>query len=167
MDMESIEEEITTNGNRKINIGVRCYSELKIKLVAEAMNLGITLSEYCENIFLNKDNILSENQNYINEIAALNQVIAEVKKAYEEATSKHLTVLKEVKSENANLKNEVDILKDQVILFTDKQLLFLFEKIKGQKDVIDTPDGRKRTVVYNSPKDLLEAMIYSFICKKP
>lgn len=33
MDIDKIEEEIFENGNRKINIGVRAYSELKLKLV--------------------------------------------------------------------------------------------------------------------------------------
>lgn len=167
MDMEKIEDEITSNGNRKINIGLRCYAELKYKLVEEAQNLGISLSEYCENILLNKDTILSENQNFIDEIEVLNQHMFEVKKTFEEATSKCQTALKEVKSENDNLKREVDVLNNQIVLFTNKQLLFLFEKVKGQKDLIDAPDGQKYTVIYNSPKDLLEAMIYSFNYKKP
>jgi hypothetical protein len=58
-------------------------------------------------------------------------------------------------------------MKKQVALFTDKRLLFLFEKVKGQADIIDGADGQKYNITYNQPKDLLEAMIYSFNYKKP
>ena len=167
MDMETIEDEITSNGNRKINIGLRCYAELKFKLTEEAQNLGISLSEYCENILLNKDTILAANQNFINEMQVLNQEMIEVLKTFEETKSNYQTELKKVKSENDSLKREVHELNNQVALFTNKQLLFLFEKVKGQKDLIDAPDGQKYTVTYNSPKDLIEAMIYSFKYKKP
>ena len=167
MDMESIKKEIRANGNRKVNIGVRGYPELKYKLAENAQNLGMTLSEYCENILLNNDTIILENRNYIDEIEILNQQMLEIKKIFEEASSKYQTTLKEVKSENDHLKRAVDILKNQVTLFTNKQLLLLFEKLKGQKDLIDAPDGQKYIITYNSPKDLLEAMIYSFKYKKP
>ena len=46
--------------NRKTMLGVRCFGELKYKLTEEARSRGITLSEYCEGILLNKDSLQAE-----------------------------------------------------------------------------------------------------------
>jgi hypothetical protein len=58
-------------------------------------------------------------------------------------------------------------LTSQPSIFKNLRLLELFQTVKGKKDLIVTENGDKHEVIYNEPKDLLEAMIYSFKCKKP
>ena len=174
MIIETIEDEITTNGNRKTMLGVRCFAELKLKLTEEAKSLGITLSEHCENILLNKEALFSEREEALVEIeelrrkvelAATNLVM--VKTQYKGELQKAKAENDRLITENDQLKKNAESIKQQVALFTDKRLLFLFEKVKGQKDTIDGADGQKYTVTYNQPKDLLKSMIYSFHYKKP
>ncbi len=213
MNQETIDDEITFNGNRKTMLGVRCYPELKFKLTAEAENLGITLSEHCEGILSNKDNILSEKESATHELEQVKQKLILATLTLEETNERHITdnnvllsekefvtreleqvkqklmlvtstlletksihktELQKVESENKRLKAAYDrhveealVMKQNLTLFTNKQLLFLFEKVRGQKDTIDGVDGQQYTVTYNQPKDLLEAMIYSFNYKKP
>jgi len=71
MEIDKIEEEIYENGNRKINIGVRAYSELKLKLSDEAKGLGISLSEHCENILITHAGLLEE----VNELTKALEVL--------------------------------------------------------------------------------------------
>lgn len=167
MNLETIEEEILTNGNRKIVIGIRCYGELKFKLTEEANNLGISLSEHCENSLLNKDIFQTEKENALNEIIILEKKITELKKIGAQNSSQHQVEFEQLKTENNEFKKNIVMMNAQIAVFTDKHLLDLFAKVKGKKDILETPDGQKHAVIYNHPKDLLIAMIYSFNLKKP
>jgi hypothetical protein len=174
MITETIEDEITTNGNRKTMLGVRCFAELKFKLTEEAQALGITLSEHCESILLNKDALFYEKEEALAVIEELRRKVDLTTTTLDSIKSQHITELQKVKgendrisAENIQLKKNDEVMKKQVALFTNKRLLFLFEKVKGQKDIIDGADGEKYSITYNQPKDLLEAMIYSFNLKKP
>jgi hypothetical protein len=181
MKTTTIEEEIQSNGNRKTMLGLRCFAELKFKLTEDAKSLGLTLSEYCENILLNNESLLIEKNNAIKDVtniqrkmstlqAIFTEFKAQQKMEIQKANAENEMIKNEsvsVKTERDKLKKEMDLLNKQIALFSDKRLLFLFEKIKGQKDMIDGADGQKYSFTYNHPKDLLEAMIYSFNIKKP
>lgn len=174
MIKETIDNEIAAKGNRKTMLGVRCFAELKFKLTEEAQALGITLSEHCENILLNKDALLSEIEETNVLIEELRKKIqetynesTEIKSHYKVELQKKILENDRLSTENTQLKKNSELMKQQLALFTDKRLLFLFEKVKGQKDIIVGTDGQNWAVTYNQPKDLLEAMIYSFNYKKP
>lgn len=174
MEQETIKDEITANGNRKTMLGVRCFPELKFKLTEEAQALGITLSEHCENILLNKDVLLSEKEVAYHELELIKQKMLVVFETLAETKAQHKTELQKAKvekdrliAENDQLKKNAEIMKQQIALFSDKRLLFLFENLKGKKDTFDSPDGNTYNVTYNQPKDLLKALIYSFNIKKP
>lgn len=177
MSPETIEEEIQNNGSRKINIGVRCYPELKNKLSAEATDLGITLSEHTENILLNKDTLLIEKENakeeaqeHKTEVLKLKALLADYVNKLKDEVEKG----RRLKAENEKLnfecrdiKEKMIIKDDQLTLYSNKRLLDLFEKLEGFKDTIDTPDGQKIQITYDTPKKILEAMLYSYKYKKP
>lgn len=75
MNQKNIKNEVNPISNRKPTLGLRCSSGLKFKLTEEAAIQGISLSEYCESILLNKDMVLLEKEKTINESEALKQKI--------------------------------------------------------------------------------------------
>lgn len=165
--METIEEEIFTNGTRKINIGLRCYAELKLQLTKEAENLGITLSEHCENVLLNRDNLQGEKENALKRIIILEKKITEQRNSFDKQNEQDKAAIEKLNRENGDLQKSISMMNNQLAIFSDKCLLELFAKLKGQNDIIETPEGQKHPITYNNPKDLLTAMIYSFKLKKP
>jgi predicted nuclease with TOPRIM domain len=164
---KAIIEEIQNNGSRKIVVGVRCYPELKLKLIKEAKELGITISEHSENILLNKDKLLGEKCILESELAEVEKILAETLELLDVCKKDFAGTCKELEQENYELTKINSELKDQVTLFNDKRLLELFALVKGKKDSISLSNGKFYLVQYNSPKDLLHAMIYSFNYKKP
>ena len=164
---ELIEEEILINGNRKLVIGVRCPPEQKLFLAKEANDLGITLSEHCENILLNREGLLKEKENALKEAILLKAKVAELNSCLASSSAKYQDEIEKIKIENTDLKKKTIAMNDQMALFTDKRLLDLFTRVKGKKDTIETPEGQKYFVSYDQPKDLLEAMIYSYKYKQP
>lgn len=162
MEIDKIEEEIYENGNRKINIGVRAYSELKLKLSDEAQGLGISLSEHCENILITHARLLEE----VNELTKALELL-EHKNVSLEATlagidlasfNKRIRLLSE---ENALLKNSLEELRSNQQIYFDSRLAYLFNKVKGKSDSIITDKG-EMNITFNNPKDVLLALIYSY-----
>jgi predicted nuclease with TOPRIM domain len=164
---EDIIEEIQNNGSRKIVVGVRCYPELKLKLIKEAKELGITISEHAENILLNKDKLLGEKSILESEIDKLEKSLTETVEELDLCRKEYTESYKKLEEKNHELIKTNGELKDQVLLYNDKRLLELFSLVKGKKDTISLANGQSFIVHYNSPKDLLHAMIYSFNYKKP
>lgn len=185
--MKTKKNEIATKGNRKIMLGVRCFSELKAKLIAESKNLDISLSEYCESILQNKDTLLSEKDFANMELALKKENILLIEAKFEEVKFQYKNDILKVNKENDRIMNENDAIKkdfqkvthenfklradlkllsQQVAIFSDKRLLFLFEKLKGKTDTIYSTNGNKYIIKYNHPIDLLEVMIHSFNIKK-
>lgn len=175
MKIGTIEQEISQSGNRKINIGVRGYPELKNILSGEAMDLGITISEHVENILLNKDTLLNEINNVKEEAQGLKEVVSKLRRLVIDLGNKLKSEIesgKKIKAENEklniecrNLKEKMLIKDDQVALYSDKQLWDLFAQVKGLTVTIQTHEGPMK-VTYDDPKDLLFVMIYSFKLKK-
>jgi hypothetical protein len=147
--MNPFDIEIPDASNQKIVIGVRCLPDLKGELIRESQNIDISLSEYCENILLNRDQVLSDKENYSKQISEL-QASIDI-----------------LEYEKERLYAKMGELTSQPSIFKNPRLLELFQSVKGNKDLIVTEKGEKYEVIYSEPKDLLEAMIYSFKCKKP
>jgi len=164
---KAIIEEIQNNGSRKIVVGVRCYPELKLKLIKEAKELGITISEHSENILLNKDKLLGEKCILESELAEVEKSLAETLQILDRYKEEFAEAYKELENQNYELTKINNELKDKVSLFNDKRLLELFALVKGKKDTISIANGQSYLVQYTCPKDLLHAMIYSFQYKKP
>lgn len=162
VETETVEEEIIATGNRKIVLAARIYAELKFNLAKEAENLGISLSEHIENILLNKDNNPSEK-----EIANLKEMAKQQNDSAIKNNTFSKTTMEKLNAENAELKKTIETMNNQQTIFNNKRLLQLFAQLKGQKDIIVSLNGEKFPITYNTTKDLLTAMIYSFQLKKP
>ena len=59
--------------SKKVTIGFKCNPKVKLKLATEASNLGLTLSEFVENLLLNLEN---ERQSETKEVQSLKERIA-------------------------------------------------------------------------------------------
>ena len=162
MEIKKIENEIIENGNRKITIGVRAYSELKLKLSDEAIALGISLSEHCENILITHAGLLEE----VNTLKSLLEEITQKNANLEDVlASNNLQQYKNkiniLSDENLLLKKNILELKSNQEIFLDSRLAYLFNRVKGKQDTILTDTGQMN-ITFNSPKDVLQALIYSF-----
>ena len=71
-----------------------------------------------------------------------------------------------LRKENAALVHTLQTIESQPSILNNLALLNLFEQLKGRNDEIITPDGQKLRITYNSPIDLLTAMIHSFKLKR-
>lgn len=162
VETETVEEEIIATGNRKIVLAARIYAELKFNLAKEAENLSISLSEHIENILLNKDNNPSEK-----EIAHLKEIVKQQNDCAIKNNNFFKTTMEKSNTENVELKKMIETMRIQLAIFNDKRLLQLFTELKGQKDVVVSLNGEKFPLTYNTTKDLLTAMIYSFQIEKP
>lgn len=162
MDLEKIGDEIFENGNRKINIGVRAYAELKLKLSDEAEGLGISLSEYCENILITHAGLLQE----VNELTSALDSLKGKNASLESSLAvidlvsfnKKISLITD---ENALLKNSIAELRLNQQIYSDPRLLYLFNKVKGKSDTIITDKG-EMNIIFNTPKEVLLGLIYSF-----
>jgi hypothetical protein len=162
MDIDKIEEEIFENGNRKINIGVRAYSELKLKLSDEAKVLGISLSEHCENILITHAGLLEEVNILTKSLEDLKQINNSLESSLKEVDiNRFNSKIKQLTDDNIQLNKVLMELKSNQQIFADSRLLYFFSKVKGKSDSIITDNG-ELNIVYNTPKDVLLALIYSF-----
>ena len=156
IDYEAIE-----NSTGKITTGFRCEPELKLELANEATELGIKLSEHLENTLANRHKLRAETE----------QLKAENKKLQSDLELKGADVLK-LTAVNEIQKKELEELKlkaaqdsKRLALFNHPFLINLFDKLKGRDDTVEAVDGKKYSFKYNSPVDVVEAMIFSFKLK--
>jgi hypothetical protein len=162
MDIETIERESTPNEHTKINIGVRTRPELKLNLAEEAKSLGIKLSEHCENILSNHWALLAEVETLNSRLDEASQLNVELRDAVaKNNNSKHKDENEILRRDKAQLTNKIAELNASLTIYEDKRLLDLFRRVKGRKDTIITDQG-EMNIVFNSPKDLLLALIYSY-----
>lgn len=141
MKTETIEDEILYNGSRKIVLGVRCFPELKNKLTQEAIEVGITLSEHCENILLNKDILKEENENTKRVIENLNQKILKLENLLNISELNLKEEIEDLLNENNQLKKEVAMKDDQ-----------LTEYVKAKVNAAEKP-------ALNSPSPLFDRLL--------
>lgn len=165
MEIEKIEEEIFENGNRKINIGVRAYAELKLKLTEESNSLGISLSEHCEKILITHSSLLDKIKILTDEVEELKQKNTSVESSLPKFDlSSYNKKSQKLNDENSLLKKKVMELNSNQQIYSDQRLESLFNKVKGKSDIIITDNG-EMNIIYNTPKDVLLALIYSYKIK--
>lgn len=162
MNIEKIEEEIFENGNRKINIGVRAYAELKLKLTDESNSLGISLSEHCENILITHSSLLDKIKTLMDEVESLKQINTSTKPSISQIDLvRYSKSIQKLHEENSLLKKRIIELNSNLQIYSEPQLLYLFNKVKGKSDKIKTDNG-EISIIYNSPIDVLTALIHSY-----
>lgn len=135
--METNETETISTGRHVV--GIRALPKLKHELSTESSEIGVTLSEYCESILANRH---TENP----ELEQLRNKVAEQQS--------------EIESLNAALAIKPEPVQAPAIL-SDERLLFLFDKLKGKSDKVENAYGDDFAITYNTPQDVLIAIIYS------
>jgi hypothetical protein len=135
--------------------------ELKEELNREAAALGQTSSEYGEAILHNRHRADAE-------IAQLKQAIIEGAKAIEDLNLQQLMLKGKQQDEFANYKKEIESLKERLAvlvpqndIFNDERLNYLFQQLKGKKDVVENVYGDDFPISYDSLESVLIAFIYS------
>lgn len=156
IDYEAIE-----NSTGKITTGFRCEPELKLELANEATELGIKLSEHLENTLANRHRLKAEIEQLKQTLELRDRTITEVEL--------QLTGKEKLELELTNSRKETQKLKELVAkltaqngLFNDKRLNYLFDQLKGKKDKVENAySGGDFDITYNTPVDVLIALIYS------
>jgi chromosome segregation ATPase len=163
--MEENEDVSEENSGGKPMIGARIFAKTKHELGQEAGSLGLSFSEHVENI-------LQTRHDWKIEITRLNTLIKteeskveEFKSELDRLKAKFLDASENNKQLVAKLQSQLEQLEGLAELLNDERLLNLFNAVKGKKDEVENADGKNFEIIYNSPKDLLYAMIYSFYTK--
>lgn len=132
----------------KIVLGIRCQPDLVSQIDTRAELLGISRSAYAETLLVTSEANRSR-------IEGLEGELSKVKRDLFRATSKIDKLEAQISEQHSMLE-----------IFDEPKLLALFDKLNGTTDVIKSPDGESIAVSYNTPKDVLMAMIYCFKLKK-
>jgi hypothetical protein len=165
--IENLEQLPPRNKINKITLGLRVHPDHKLKLSEEAGRLGISLSERAENLLLRGEIEMAEKEKAIVELKILQKHIRELTENAHRSKEKSTEAMSKLISENGSLKERTLELETQNGIFKNERLLYLFEKLKGTNYKIDLPGGRQIKIVFETPLDLLTAIIYSFNIKKP
>ncbi|MFN5458599.1 MAG: hypothetical protein ACK5AY_01695 [Bacteroidota bacterium] len=162
METKKIIKEISENGHRKVNIGVKAFSELKLKLSDEAKELGISLSEHCENILITHSDLLCKIKSIEAELEELRLVNASLTNSLSKIDLSSLNKkINDLNDENTLVKKQLAVLKNDLQIFSDSRLNDLYQQVKGKSDKILTDNG-EMNITFKSPKDVLLALIYSY-----
>ena len=160
MNSKKNKEKIFKNGNRKVNIGVRASAELKLKLSEESNSIGKTISGYCENILINRFSL--QNKTLTDLAEDLKQKNNSLESSLLQMdVSNYKKNIQKLNDENSLLKKRIIELNSNLQIYSEPQLLHLFNKVKGKSDKIKTNNG-EISIIYNSPIDVLFALIHSF-----
>ncbi len=157
----------------KIVIGVRGMPILKEELIYESSEVGLSVSEYAETILLNRHQESPEMERLAKKVTEKQQEVdrltklaaeqlqeIEKLKAQVAATGNKQSEL--AKTENEELRNKIEELNNQLTIYSDQRLLYLFQHLKGKKDKVENAySGGNFDIVYDSPKAVLTALIYS------
>jgi hypothetical protein len=130
---------IESNSTGRHVVGVRALPKLKQELANEAADVGLTLSEYCESILANRHAEGPEMERLRNKVAEQQR---------------------EIEKLNASLLIKPEPVQAAPIL-SDQRLLYLYEKLKGKPDKVENAYGDDFAITYNTPQDVLIAIIYS------
>jgi hypothetical protein len=164
--MEENQDELNSMSDAKVMMGLRLSAKTKLELCAEADDLGITLSEHSENILLNRHTVFEELLKARSDIEGEQKKLEELKLQFQHFKAQHFDITENYKMRLQNKLTEISELNAALGLYADARLLQLFAGVHGKKDEIENADGENFEVTYNSPKDLLTAMIYSYELKK-
>jgi hypothetical protein len=166
--MENIEnKEDGAASARKVTLGIRIAPEHKHKLSLEAAELGISLSERSEYLLLCAESEIAIKNKAFSKALKLEKDLLDLKVLHAKMQATYENKVAKQVSEIENLNKSLAAVENQLTVFSEKRLLQLFEKLKGQKNIIETEDGERVEIIYDSTADVLKSMIYSFKLKKP
>jgi len=165
MDINKIAKEIQANGSRKINIGIKVYPEFKKSFAQEATDLGITMCELGETRLHEFKTLNEERRKLINEVEMLEEKIWKFKQEKLRFRAMAVAEVEKLRNENLQLQKKLLLLDELNLLIDLPKFQDLFSLVKGRKDVIVTPDGKKIDIIYNGTKNLLYAMILAYEIK--
>lgn len=132
---------------------VRMSPTLKKRLTDEARRCGMSTSEYCDLMLLNRE----ESAALHHRIIQLEAEIDSLRKALEASqASAQLQI-----AANSQLISELNQLKTKTEIFKDPRLQFLFGKLRGKSDKVENAYGDDFEIIYDSPQKVLIALIYS------
>ena len=134
--MESISEDESLLTNAKINVGVRMSPAEKGKIANDAAAMGMSVSEYCELVLVNRHEDKDESNQLQSKIEEQQQQMEALRKNLKQAG-------------------------EQPGILSDKRLLWLFENLKDKKETVADANGSNFEIVYKTPREVLIAMIYS------
>ena len=155
--METAENEIGNSSSKPVT-GVRTAPALKDALINEAAEAGISLSEYCETILYNRHKGNGENEQLAQVVAEQKKEIERLKAQVAATGGKQFEVLQ---AENEQLRKIIKEQDNQLAIYSDQRLLYIYENVKGKKDIVEDAYQANFGITYNSPQDVLKALIYS------
>ena len=156
-----VDEQTAEPSNVRVNIGIRGLPVLKGEIIREASALGQSTSEYGEAILCNRHAARAE-------IEQLKQVVSDRDKELEEMNTKYLVLNGQFREAQEKSKSDIasqikaaESLSKPDDILKDERLLYLFKNLKGFVNKFLGPDGSEFSITYNSPKDVLIALIYA------
>ena len=154
MESNKSHEQEEETSSAKVVLGIRVSPHLKEELNHEAEGCGMLTSEYGKLILESRHDSEKLEQKIKEQ-----QKEIEVLKASLNNNGSQSSEL--VVAENAELRQQVTSLNNRLSIFNDKRLLYLFSQLKGKKDVVENVEGKNFDIVYQSPSDILIALIYA------
>lgn len=155
---DNLVEDYPSMHTAKTVTGVRTSPELKMELTNEAINRGMSISEYGELLFYNRNKETEETVQLRKNLAALQQENEKLKTLVTQNDSKQLEAVLE---ENKLIRITIEEQSRQLALFNDKRLLYIFQHLKGKKDIVENAYGDNFEITYETPVDVILASIYS------
>lgn len=156
----------------KVVTGIRMTAALKDELIEEASYADLSVSEYGEVILLNRHKESPETER-------LTQKVSEQQREIERLTKLTVEQLQEIgtlkalgaavdgkqtealKAENERLRKKIEELNNQLAIYSEPRLLYLFENLKGKSDTVENAYGKNFKITYQSPHEVLTALIYN------
>ncbi len=153
-------------------IGVRAIRGLKDELTHEAPGAGLSVSEYCEMILMNRHKESPEMERLAQKVAEQQQEIERLTKLSAEQLQQFEKLKTQVattgnqqselfKTENAELRKKIEELNNRLTIYSDERLLYLFEYLKGKNDTVENAYGDNFKITYQSTYEVLRAILYN------
>jgi len=157
--METNENELESS-SAKVTFGTRIFPVLKSDLNNEALEVGLSSSEYGELILHNRHRYKDELNNLKLTLELKDKTIAGLNAKIGDSEKREAAIANYQK-EISDLKELVAKLSSENSIFQDNRLQYLFAQVKGKKDKVENTFGDDFDIVYNSPTAVLISLIYS------
>lgn len=172
MEENTNPEDGQDSSSAKVVTGFRLLPILKKELIEEAGWARMSVSEYGEAILLNRHKPSPE-------LETLNKKVAEQRQEIDRLTKLSTEQLQEIeklktgvavasnrqsdqtKTENEQLRKQIEELNNQLTILDDQRLLYLFEHLKGKSDTVENAYGKDFKITYNTTREVLLALIYN------
>lgn len=191
METKENPDEGFETSSAKVVTGVRTQPELKMQLTEEGGDCGMSTSEYCEMLLLNRHKDKAEIEQLrelvgvlqkgkekqqtqeaarekqlevaLAENERLRELVAVLQKGNEKRQTQAATGVKqaEAEAEIVQLRKQLEEQNNQLAIYSDQRLIYLYENVKGKKDIVENAYGDNFEITYDTPVQVLLALIYS------